>query len=207
MGSSRHPSCWFSSRRITPSSPTRMMRTPCVFAARIEPSTSGLGKWSPPIASKAMVTMDWSGTYSSATSTTSRPLYWPQCGQTRCGSLGSWQLGHSAFDGDFRLSWARRLPVRAAECRRLGFGIRVPQNSYRICGFCQFKFKVALYRLRSALQRSSAGAAVQRHDVSLRFDPQIGQMPSQFSPQTRCIGNCNWTCSQRMSSRTMPGSL
>ena len=31
--------------------------------------------------------------YSSATSITSRPLYFPQCGQTRWGSLGSWQLG------------------------------------------------------------------------------------------------------------------
>jgi hypothetical protein len=33
--------------------------------------------------------------YSSTTSTTSRPLYFPQRGHTRCGSLGSWQLGHS----------------------------------------------------------------------------------------------------------------
>lgn len=54
---------------------------------------------------------------------TSRPLYWPQCGQTRCGTLGSWQLGHSAKAGLARESWARRFCVRAFECRRFGFGM------------------------------------------------------------------------------------
>ena len=40
--------------------------------------------------------------YSLATSITSRPLYLPQCGHTRCGSLGSWQLGHSERPAGFR---------------------------------------------------------------------------------------------------------
>ena len=63
--------------------------------------------------------------YSAAVSITSRPLYCPQWGQTRCGSLGSWQLGHSAKAGFCRASWARRFWVRALECRRFGFGMVV----------------------------------------------------------------------------------
>ena len=53
---------------------------------------------------------------------TSRPLYCPQCGQTRCGTFGSWQFGHSACAGLLRASWARRFCVRALEC--LSFRIR-----------------------------------------------------------------------------------
>ena len=75
--------------------PTRMTRTSSSDAARIAPSTSALGAWSPPIASTAIVSMGARAGYSSTTSTTSRPLYFPQRGHTRCGSLGSWQLGHS----------------------------------------------------------------------------------------------------------------
>jgi len=52
--------------------------------------------------------------YSCSTSTTSRPLYWPQCGQARCGNFCSWQLGHSDNPDCFRRSCARRLPLRAA---------------------------------------------------------------------------------------------
>src|SRR5580693_6143877 len=63
--------------------------------------------------------------YSSATSITSRPLYFPQCGQTRCGSLGSWQLGHSARTARVKESWVRRAEVRRLECLRLGFGMLV----------------------------------------------------------------------------------
>ena len=184
-----------------------MILTPRVFAARIDPSTSGLGKWSPPIASTAMVTVERLFTYCSATSMTSRPLYCPQCGQTRCGNFGSWQLGHSAAEGFFRLSCARRLPVRAAECRRFGFGILVPQKfSSAKADFVNIVSKFALYRLRSALQRSSTGASSHWQDTSLRFLPQTGQMPLQASLHTRCIGSCNRTCSRRISSRTNPGS-
>jgi hypothetical protein len=69
--------------------------------------------------------------YSVAVSMTSRPLYWPQWGHTRWGTLGSWQLGHSACAGLLRESWARRFCVRAFECRRFGFGIafRYPSAS------------------------------------------------------------------------------
>src|ERR1700689_329220 len=63
--------------------------------------------------------------YSSATSMTSRPLYFPQCGQTRCGSLGSWQLGHSARMARVKESWVRRAEGRRLECLRLGFGMLV----------------------------------------------------------------------------------
>src|ERR1700687_5400797 len=75
------------------------------------------------MASTAIVSMDCSRDYSSATSMTSRPLYFPQCGQTRCGSLGSWQLGHWAITVRRRESCVRRAEVRRLECRRLGFGI------------------------------------------------------------------------------------
>src|SRR5271157_4409793 len=99
-----------------------MTLTSRLLAARTAPSTSALGACSPPIASTAMVSMSGSR-YSSTTSTTSRPLYWPQCGHTRWGSLGSWQFGHSARPDAFSASCARRLLVRLWECLRLGFGI------------------------------------------------------------------------------------
>src|ERR1700733_8685594 len=79
------------------------------------------------MASTAIVIMDGSSDYSSATSITSRPLYFPQCGQTRCGSLGSWQLGHWAITVRRRESCVRRAEVRRLECRRLGFGILLSQ--------------------------------------------------------------------------------
>jgi hypothetical protein len=63
--------------------------------------------------------------YCSTTSIISRPLYFPQCGQTRCGSFGSWQFGHCdrlALDSE---SWVRRAEVLRLECRRLGFGIKI----------------------------------------------------------------------------------
>src|SRR5678816_4396443 len=75
------------------------------------------------MASTAIVSMSGSSDYSSATSMTSRPLYFPQCGQTRCGNLGSWQLGHWAITVRRRESCVRRAEVRRLECRRLGFGI------------------------------------------------------------------------------------
>jgi hypothetical protein len=57
MGSDLTSSCWASSRRITSSRPTRMTFTPRVLAARIAPSISGLGAWSVPMASTAIVTI------------------------------------------------------------------------------------------------------------------------------------------------------
>src|SRR5665213_484024 len=75
------------------------------------------------MASTAIVSMDALVDYSSATSITSRPLYFPQCGQTRCGNLGSWQLGQFAITVRRRESCVRRAEVRRLECRRLGFGI------------------------------------------------------------------------------------
>jgi hypothetical protein len=74
------------------------------------------------MASTAMVgTGRWN--YASATSITSRPLYFPQWGHTRWGSFGSWQLGHSDMIDLRSESWVRRAEVRRFECRRLGFGI------------------------------------------------------------------------------------
>src|SRR5690349_680918 len=67
--------------------------------------------------------------YSCSTSTTSRPLYCPQCGHTRWGSLGSWQFGHSDRPDGLRASCARRVLVRWCECLRLGFGISLPSTS------------------------------------------------------------------------------
>ena len=111
----------------TPAGPPGCTLTPKLLAARTAPSTSAFGAWSPPIASTAMVSM-WRGFYSCSTSTTSRPLYWPQCGHTRWGSLGSWQFGHSERPAGFSASCARRLLVRRWECLRLGFGISLPQH-------------------------------------------------------------------------------
>ncbi len=70
-----------------------------------------------------MVSMEVNDDYCSTTSIISRPLYFPQCGQTRCGSFGSWQLGHCDKLALVSESCVRRAEVRRLECRRLGFGI------------------------------------------------------------------------------------
>jgi len=53
----------------------------------------------------------------------SRPLYWPQCGQTRCGSFFSWQLVQTDRPTSGSAWCVRRLFRRAFECLRLGFGM------------------------------------------------------------------------------------
>src|ERR1700689_3551185 len=47
----------------------------------------------------------------------------PHLGQALCGSLRSWQLGHSEVVMPVSASCERRLEVRALEWRRFGFGI------------------------------------------------------------------------------------
>jgi hypothetical protein len=47
----------------------------------------------------------------------------PHLGQALCGSLRSWQLGHSDVVIGVSASCERRLEVRALEWRRFGFGI------------------------------------------------------------------------------------
>src|ERR1700692_534414 len=47
----------------------------------------------------------------------------PHLGQALCGSLRSWQLGHSETVMGVSASCERRLEVRALEWRRFGFGI------------------------------------------------------------------------------------
>src|SRR5690242_3451098 len=135
MGRSRWSACCSSSRRTTSWRPTRRTLTLSERVARTAPSTSIWGAWSPPIASSAMVSMSGRG-YSSTTSTTSRPLYWPQWGHTRCGSLGSWQFGHSEIPWGLSASCARRVLVRFWECLRFGFGIVLPSR----CRLLQFQF-------------------------------------------------------------------
>src|SRR5579862_1996194 len=61
MGRSEAPRCRASSLRTTSSTPTRITLTSSTRAARIAPSTSDLGAWSPPMASTAMVSMGDSG--------------------------------------------------------------------------------------------------------------------------------------------------
>ncbi len=58
----------------------------------------------------------------------SRPLYWPQCGQTRCGSFFSWQFGQEESPTSGSASWARRLPRRALEIFRFGLAISLSQR-------------------------------------------------------------------------------
>src|SRR5579872_4376441 len=78
------------------------------------------------MASTAIVVIAAAGGYCSTTSITSRPLYFPQLGQTRCGTFGSWQLGHSARTVRVKESWVRRADVRRLECRRFGLGMGSP---------------------------------------------------------------------------------
>ena len=121
-----------------------------------------------------MVSMSGSG-YSCTTSTTSRPLYCPQCGQTRWGSFGSWQFGHSERPGAFSDRARGGSAVRRLECLRFGFGIVQPLlNSFSPAGRQLFKF-------RSALQRSSAASDLHSQSPSFRFLPHTGQMPLQSS--------------------------
>jgi len=49
----------------------------------------------------------------------------PHFGQAWCGSLRSWQLGHSESDRVVSPSCERRFAVRCLEWRRFGFGIEI----------------------------------------------------------------------------------
>ena len=53
------------------------------------------------------------------------PCTFRTCLHTRCGSLRSWQFGHSDRPVGVRKSWLRRRAVRRLEWRRLGLGIAV----------------------------------------------------------------------------------
>ena len=133
--------------------------------------------------------------YSWTTSITSRPLYCPQCGHTRCGSLGSWQLGHSEKPGAFRASCARRVLVRSLECLRLGFGISLPQYSIlpRCGGRLNF-FKSLTSGARpsdrppvSALQsQATSSDSCRKRDkflCSLRCKPAASAAPAESVPE------------------------
>src|SRR5581483_2157719 len=107
-----------------------------------------------------MVTMcDRGGFYASATSTTSRPLYFPQCGQTRCGSVGSWQCGHSYKPGVRMASCARRVEVLRLECRRFGLGIFSSHTTPAVKAGAEAR---VVFRCCSALQMFQGGPTVIR---------------------------------------------
>lgn len=57
---------------------------------------------------------------SPATSTTFRPMYVPQFGQTTCDGVAVLHVGQYWSCSGFLASCARRLPVRAFDCLRLG---------------------------------------------------------------------------------------
>src|SRR3954468_22185168 len=59
----------------------------------------------------------------------SRPLYWPQTGQTRCGSRGELQFGQCEMLGDEILCCDRRLFVRECDCRCLGTAMATEEAS------------------------------------------------------------------------------
>src|SRR3954467_15877864 len=59
----------------------------------------------------------------------SRPLYWPQTGQTRCGSRGELQFGQCEMLGDEILCCDRRLFVRECDCRCLGTAMATEESS------------------------------------------------------------------------------
>ena len=118
------------------------------------------------MASTAIVSMEVKEVYCSTTSIISRPLYFPQCGHTRCGNFGSWQFGHCDKPGFFSESCARRVEVRCLECRRFGFGIyskiqdplEPSSGSGLLAPGSFFQFKCF-----SAAQRSSARAPRHAH--------------------------------------------
>ena len=60
---------------------------------------------------------------------TSRPRYVLQFGQTRCGSFGWWQFGHSFTRGDSSLWVARRLSRRDFEVFFLGTATAAAESS------------------------------------------------------------------------------
>jgi hypothetical protein len=59
----------------------------------------------------------------------SRPLYWPQTEQTRCGRRGELQFGQCMMLGALILCCERRLFVRECDCRCLGTAMATEECS------------------------------------------------------------------------------
>ena len=98
--------------------------------------------------------------------TTSRPLYVPQVGHTRCRIRGLWHCGQRASGFAGRPKWAVRPPFRFLECFFLGSG-----GISNLFGFdeCQFaiefmrSLRIAPITLRRFLKRTLAGNPIGGH--------------------------------------------
>ncbi len=128
-----------------------------------------------------MVSMEAFCNYSSTTSITSRPLYFPHCGQTRCGSFGEWQLGHSPMTLRFNASCVRRADVRRLECLRFGFGIvlsllfQLLQSLPAIVDFLRRTLALLLIQVLPALRTNPL--------ASLAAQPLHGQRKQHILPK------------------------
>src|SRR6202050_3315900 len=134
----------------------------------------------------------------------------PHLGQALCGSLRSWQLGHSETVMGVSASCERRLEVRALEWRRFGFGIADSFQAFSqatLSRYCrdawaaawdrfQFYVFILLRRSASAVHRASTWLASQAQTSLFRFSPQRGQSPLQSSRQSALAGRESNTCSR-----------
>src|SRR5439155_1598417 len=100
-------------------------------------------------------------------------------GQTRCGSLRSWQLGHSESERLFRASWARRVLVRCLECRRFGFGI-VSSNSVVVC--CEYLSALPIADPQPAPRTSTVPGSNSCHNAGTTPCNLHDRLPSRAPP-------------------------
>src|SRR4051812_49473763 len=102
----------------------------------------------------------------------SRPLYWPQTGQTRCGSRGELQFGQCEMLGEEILCCDRRLFVRECDCRCLGTAMATQE--------CSGEPLYSNFSSPSFAQRGSGADSWWCSGPAwFRFSPQIPQSPLQ----------------------------
>src|SRR6185295_11944705 len=134
----------------------------------------------------------------------------PHLGQTRCGMRGSRQFGQSVVWGTRKASCARRLAVRALECRRFGFGIITPflvrhkktQKAQRK-SFVLFVPLPGYIKFLISAQRGSVSFVVQLQSPLFLSAPHSGQMPLQSSRQSMRVGTASKICSFTISSTSI----
>src|SRR6185436_10968873 len=123
---------------------------------------------------------------------------------------GSRQFGQSVVWGTRKASCARRLPVRALECRRFGFGIITPfldhhkktqkaQRNHFVL-LCLF---VSYIKFLRAAQRGSVSFVSQLQLPVFLSVPHSGQIPLQSSRQSMRVGTASKTCSFTISSTSI----
>lgn len=126
---------------------------------------------------------------------TSLPLYVPQLGQARCGSLGALHWGQTDTEGAVMKSCARRIFLRDLDVFFLGTAMFVsPFILVAGTDATTYVYRVALKSFKAPNLRLT-GSFEQEHGAVFISVPQVGHNPLHPSEQSGFNGISMATCS------------